>query len=312
MNFLDTLRSHGVEFRRSNVDRNEITICCPFCEFRSQSPDKRFRLGINIEKKVGHCFNCDWASRDALKEVSESLQLGFEDLNEETEALEHPPEKPELPEDFVLLSKHPKGTLYNKARDYLRDRHIPEWQIEEKKIGVSLCGKYSYRIIFPVYDAKHNLEGLVTRDFTGQQEPAYLNSANMKSLYNLPTLRSGASKAILCEGVFDCLAIERVVPDEYNVMAVLGRSLTDKQQEQLVKYRDIILWPDADLPGVKGFLDIAKLLAYTHRVFVVWPFGFGKDAAEMDVHDRKYAWSSRVRWSETVAMKLQNEVVFRE
>lgn len=310
MNFLDTLRTHGVKYHRSNTDRNEITICCPFCEFRGQTPDHRFRLGVNILTKVGHCFNCDWASGKALQEISESLQLGFEDLSEEGPALDHAPEKPALPEDYVLLTRPPSGRLYSNAVNYLRERGVADWQIEQKFVGVSLIGRYAYRIIFPVY-YRHKLEGLVTRDFTGKQEPPYLNSANMKSLYNLPD--DPCKKAVLCEGVFDCLAVERVVSNEYNVLAVLGRALTERQEEQLEPYRDVILWPDADLVGVKGFMEIANQLKARHRIFVVWPFGYDKkDAAAMYRRDRSLAWMSRERLTDSLELRLKAEVVFKE
>ena len=30
----------------------ELRICCPQCD------ETRFRFGINVQKKVGHCLNC--------------------------------------------------------------------------------------------------------------------------------------------------------------------------------------------------------------------------------------------------------------
>jgi len=312
MNFLDTLRAHGIIFRRSNTDLNEITICCPFCEFRSQTEDRRFRLGLNIKTKQGHCFNCEWKSREALKEVSEALNFSYESdevVEEKTTEISRP-DKPALPEDFIHLSQRPRGVLYLKATRYIYDRGIKDWQIEEKKIGVSLIGKYAYRIIFPVY-YKKELQGLVARDFTGQQELPYLNTEGMKSLYNRPN--KSHKKAVLCEGVFDCLAIEQILPRlDYDVMAVLGRSLTQLQQEQLKDYRDIILWPDADTAGVKGFLDVADVLKREHRVFMTCPFGYGKDAGGMDVSDRKYVWATRTKYNEMLDMRMRAEIAFKE
>jgi hypothetical protein len=312
VSLIDALRASGVEVRVSQQNPAEITICCPFCEVNGQTKDWRFRLGINIVKDVAHCFNCRWASRKATEALSSALGLGaFTVETEGTQSREEPEAHaaPTLPEDFVLLSTNPTGALYGKAARYLKDRGVEKWQIEEKKIGVSFLGRYAYRVIFPIYVNKA-LKGFVARDFTGTQTPPYLNTSGSKYLYNFPD--KPHDKIVLCEGVFDCLAIERTVRTQkfYDVAAVLGRTLTEQQLDQVLCYRDIILWPDADFVGINGFMDIARQLKIAHRVFIVPPFGYGKDAAEMQASDRAYVWSTRTRFTETLETKMRLEVAF--
>jgi Toprim-like len=311
MSLIDALRASGVEVHPSQQNPAEISICCPFCESAGQTKDWRFRLGINIVKDVAHCFNCGWRSRKAIEDLTQALGLGVFSVETEGTQSREEQEKlsePALPEDFTRLYKRPSGILFAQAEKYLKRRGVTKEQIEEKEIGVSFVGKYAYRIIFPIY-CYGELMGVVARDFTGKQTPPYLNTSGMKSLYNCPDKKR--KSIVLCEGVFDCLAIERTVLKQGNcdVAAVLGRSLTDRQEEQLEDYRDIYLWPDADLVGIKGFIGIAKQLR-EHRVFIVPPFGYGKDAAEMDPSDRAYIWATRTRFTESMEMRIRAEVAF--
>jgi hypothetical protein len=316
VSLIDALRANGIEVRVSQQNPAEITICCPFCEVKGQTKDWRFRLGINIVKDLAHCFNCSWRSRKATEELSTALGLGA--FTVETESTQSREEQsferaPALPEDFVLLSDRPKGVLYENAARYLKNRGVDDGQIFENKIGVSFVGTYAYRIIFPIY-IEGELKGLVARDFTGTQTPPYLNTPGLKYLYKCPDKWRRKKKIVLCEGVFDCLAIERTVwrASFYDVAAVLGRTLTEQQEKQLEVYRDVLLWPDADFVGINGFMDIARQLKSVHRVFIVPPFGYGKDAAEMAASDRAYVWSTRTRFTETLEMKMRAEVAFGE
>src|SRR5579885_2585167 len=56
---LEMLYSLGVDVRDTNEEA-EKTICCPFCIERVQREDEEFKLGINVEQYVAHCFRCGW------------------------------------------------------------------------------------------------------------------------------------------------------------------------------------------------------------------------------------------------------------
>jgi len=314
MNLLELLDEHGIKYRRSQFDETEIFICCLFCESKGQNADTRFRCGLNVENDKGHCFNCEWKTRAAFSEVAAILGVTVTQrdvpVQGETPSEDSDQSTPlSLPDDFVTFQKAPSGILFDRALRYVKERGVKDWQIEEKKIGVSFTGKYAYRIIFPIY-FKHELQGFVGRDFTKQQKLPYLNMPGNKSLYNVPRGRR-AKKVVLCEGIFDCLAIEQTVRlADYDVMAVLGRSLTELQEEQIADYRDVILWPDGDIPGVKGFIDVAKHLNQKHRVFVVPPSSYGKDAAEMKRVHRDFIWTTRCRFDSNVELRLRAEVAF--
>jgi DNA primase len=296
---LHLLDSRGVRYRRNLSDPDEYAICCPFCF------ETRFRFGFNTRKNKYHCFNCDTGSNDALTDLAEVLDLGVlsgKDANTPSVEERRVSGPPSLPDDFMFLTDPHSDTLFLRARSYLLNRGVSYGQIKEKKIGVSFVGRYAYRIIFPVYYGK-TLKGLVARDCTGKQEPKYLNSVGMKAIYNLPKNRN--KKAVLCEGVFDCLALERSLPENYDVLALLGHSMTEEQEHRLDPYESIILWPDADLVGLLGFFSVGKQLALHHNVWVVPPSRIVKDAADMTPAMREDLWIQRAPLTESLELRLR-------
>lgn len=259
MNFLAVLKRKNIEFKVSPTDPAEIQVCCPFCVQRGYSPDTRYRLGLNVRKNMGHCFNCEWGSRKAVTYIAKLFNLGDVDTSDFSKEEKKVHSDVHLPEDFCRLwkkGKRPFGALYKKAFDYLINRGVSISQIENHRIGVSLIGDYAYRIVFPVY-FKRKLVGLVCRDFTGQSDLRYKNSVGDKFLYNARSYPT-SDTAILSEGIFDCLSIERALPT-FDSIALLGHSLTPETEAYLLqKYKKLIVWSDPDVAGLMGSIKIAE------------------------------------------------------
>ncbi len=55
MDLLEALRLRGISYHRQVLNPAEVYVCCPFCETRGESADKRFRLGLNMWRGFGHC-----------------------------------------------------------------------------------------------------------------------------------------------------------------------------------------------------------------------------------------------------------------
>lgn len=309
MSLVQELRKRNILFGTSPSDQNEITVCCPFCVKRGYSQDTRFRLGINLRSSKGHCFNCDWKSRHAIEQLARALQIG--DLITDDFVSEEKKEEFEvkLPADYVKLwrdNKRPFGDLYKQAFDYLINRGVTTSQIETHRIGVSLTGEFAYRIIFPVYYEK-KLLGIVARDFTGGAKIKYKNSIGPKYLYGLKPPIGRSEKAILCEGVFDKLALERAFPD-YDVIGLLGHSLPPDMETLLNSYEELVFWCDPDLVGVKGFLGIAeRYRTIGKHSFLVLPH-LSKDAGDMTVGElQKRKIKNIYPWTPMLAIKMRNE-----
>jgi DNA primase len=259
MTFTETLDLYGIEWRPSDTNADEISICCPFCIERGETEDSRFRLGINIRNGKAHDFNCDWASSiNTFSKILEALQIEAEDTEEEqVKEVKKVEFNGKLPEEYEPLWPLKRDKDFLKAYNYLKNRYISDKQIEKYKIGFCLAGRYSYRIIFPVYQG-NELCALITRDFTDKQKLRYLNSIGKKTLYGIRKKKQDA--AVLVEGAIDKLSGERIVKD-VDWLGIPGRTLHDNQIDLLKDYKRIIRIPDDDRPGIKGAMkDCNKLL----------------------------------------------------
>lgn len=261
MTDLPRLLTKRREQYRNGARRGEILICCPFCVERGESQDTRFRLSINYiptatGDTLGNCFNCGWGSHKAVAYLLRHWQLPQADWgNDLLDADDKPIEPVHLPEDFTRLT-NPRIDWEEIALDYVLRRGITKEQIHRHKIGVSLIGRYAYRIVFPIYKDKR-LHGIVGRDFTGKREPRYLFNVGEKALYGM---RQGTQRVVLAEGVFKALRLAQALPCTYSCIAMLGHTLTEVQQAQLADVEEAVLWLDPDNVGVRGGFRVASAL----------------------------------------------------
>lgn len=305
MDIREALEAANIEVRNGSND-DEILICCPFClEEGELTQDTRFRLGINIVSGKAQCFNCQKKSGGGeyiFEELQRVLETGEIEANEESRKATKKHFSRELPEGFTLIKGlECKEYWNNTAWRYLRSRHISEKQIIEKNIGYTVVGKYNHRVIFPAY-YKGKLRGFIGRDFTNKQELTYKNSVGDKTIYNIPDRHN--KSIVLSEGVFDSLVIERgSLKMGIDSGSVLGHSLKDDQIKLLEPYKTIILWMDADDPGIDGLLKIAKKIPKDKIVRAVLPKDFDKDGVDCDPSELDHT---------VIAKKLDKAKIFTE
>jgi DNA primase len=281
VNLLSELRGNGIEVIESTSgDGNEIRVCCPFCVEMGESPDFKYRLGINLASGLGHCFNCGWSSRQAVLMyvrkiglqdgvVTEVLNTSFTQQTRERDAVVT------LPQGFTPLVELDDDDPYlSFAFRYARKRGITRRQMREKEIGAT-ADDYQYRgrIIFPVRMGDGKLAGFVTRDCTGLSSYKYLNKVGTKSVYNVRPDLYPHALLVLSEGIVKALAIERATRYKLCSSATLGNSITDYQMNQMKSFREIVLFPDPDKAGLKGFMGIAaNLTTQFSKVSVAYPW----------------------------------------
>lgn len=317
MNLLEVLESRGIEFKPHSTRENEVYLNCPFCTERGETPDHRFRFGVNYVTGQAHCFNCGKKFRDfefLKKALQEKLDTGEWQLSQNAIKVK-PKTEVKLPEDFIALSGIESKTHWDKvALSYLHKRGISQRQVKTKNIGYSMVGDFRYRIVIPVY-YQDKLEGIVARAFVQDLEPKYRNSLGNKTLYNVP--KTQKKVAVLSEGAFDALAIERAVEPVMDSMAVLGHSLTERQLELLKDYEQVILWTDPDAAGVEGLLRMGPQVLSLKKpaVFCVVPQLNGvveydpSELNEREVHG-KLRWVER--YSQSLELRLKAKLAFRE
>jgi hypothetical protein len=289
----ELLTRKGIAYRLSG---HELAVCCLFCTAQGESLDERFRLYLNLNTGAGLCFNCGWRSRYALQQVLRRLKLPQQPTDFEV-ASKLILAAPKLPVDFLPLTEA-TSKLDLQALRYVLKRGVTQQQILDKRLGVSFVGEFAYRIIFPIWEGS-SLQGFTARSFLGTEKVKYLHSKGNKYLFNL----ANSTRVILSEGVFKALRIEQLALP-YDSAACLGHSLTAKQLEQLQqhKVKQVVLWPDPDSVGLKGFLKIAEELHNHVEVKIVWPMTQPADEASPDSLLR--GWKHRKAFGATLARKI--------
>lgn len=248
--------------RSGSVD--EWTLNCPFCEERDESPDTRWRLGINSRKGTAHCFNCNYhktTQRGVCADICRVYGLGDVFISTRSVSSAIAPMQMKLqaiglPDGYESFSGN-GDYVERKALKYLTKRGITQEQIKQHQIGFAATGYYAYRIIFPVFGLNSKIYGVVARAFAGQ-EPRYLNSKGMRLLWGA---NQKADIAIATEGIFDALKVASVLTDtekQYTVVARLGTTVTPQQCRQLKRYKETWVFPDPNEPGIKGAITFAK------------------------------------------------------
>ncbi len=282
------LRQQGYDVRNHAANEEEIRVCCPFCVQNGQGPDLRFRLGINMRTGQAHCFNCEWKTGDIYKLLARASGVPVRVNDDYYEARDKKKEARVLPETYSFLGNAPayESVLGGRATKYLLSRGVSLTQIRKHNIGYCYSGRYSYRVIFPIR-RRGKLVTYVARDFTGKQEPRFLNMPGEKPLWNVEELEHVARwkemcNVVLYEGIFKALAGEAALSTLVHV-ATLGSHMTELQLRDLSPkwVREVTLFPDPNSVGLDGFLEVGHtLVGRGISVSVVQPFPFS-EADEM-------------------------------
>lgn len=257
----DYLKSIGIVYKSSgkNIGEGWLGIQeCPHCS------DKRFHFAINKNTEIYSCWVCKRSGNilsfimlvenvsyfQALK-IYENFSLFTEKKSESLlEAIEQARNKPVvtkfepkpkkqplvLPDSIVPLKKALNSfQILNK---YIHDRGFDAHDVESWG-DAWLCtnGKYSGRIIFPVY-IEGNLVNYVGRTIVNSPL-RYMNCPNEEAiipikdcLYNYDKLQQGG-RVIISEGIFDVLKTQKLM--NRTTIGLFGKQLSNNQLTLLSK-----------------------------------------------------------------------------
>jgi len=252
--------------------RNNYAYYCPFCNHHKK------KLEVNLtENKEGenqwHCWVCHKrgksifslfkqckAPKNKISEASKivkSSNISIKEYNEEKIDVS-------LPKEYKSLLDIKKSDIIARhALAYLNKRGITQSDILKYNIGYCSSGKHSNSIIIPIYDKDHNLNYFVSRNFK-ENGRKYQNPPVSRNIVANEHLINWSLPLILCEGVFDAIAIKR------NAIPLLGTNIQSNLMKKLVTSQIqkiyIALDKDAQKQALK-FCDI--LLAEGKEVYFV-------------------------------------------
>ena len=249
--------------------RDNYAFHCPFCNHRK--PKLEINMHTNEEgRNPWECWVCQTKGR-TIRSLLYQLKTP---KDQASEILKYVPRGGtveykqlsiiELPKEFQLLyNASTTSVVANLVKKYLYERGFTDNDFIKYGIGYCTSGEYGGRVIIPSYSESNSLNYFVARSYDGNYFK-YKNPEVSKDVIFFENLINWNTPIILCEGVFDAIAIRR------NSIPLLGKSITDSLYKKLItsKVTDIYVALDTDARD-KALTISEKLLNQGKRVFLV-------------------------------------------
>ena len=200
--------NHGKQLRKAN----EYMYWSPFISHHKP------KLQINIQTQKWHCWVSNQGGHN-LFQLFKKLKATKEHFDELVELVgdrkyrKYKPNSEDkqivsLPKEFKALWKRGSSIIKRHSIVYLQNRNINMADIIRYGIGYCEEGLYANRIIVPSYDANGELNYFVGRDiYRGGMK--YKNPSVSKDVVGFELFINWDEPIVLCEGVFDAIAIKR-------------------------------------------------------------------------------------------------------
>lgn len=209
---------------------------CPKCNHQKRKLEVNFEdnpKGLNFF----NCWTCSFKGRTVmalLKAIGAPLSsiekarsyVKYADFEEETQTTE----EVTLPAEFIALSDKniKKDWIWKRAMTYLASRGITTGDIFKYNIGYCRAKQYRNMVIFPLYNEKGALNYFVARSFDEKSWMKYKNPKVSKNIVPNEHLINWDVPIIICEGIFDAIAIKR------NALPLLGKTIQKSMMRKLL------------------------------------------------------------------------------
>ena len=206
---------------------------CPFCNHHKPKLEINFATNEKGENPW-ECWVCETKGR-TIRSLLYQLKVPKEQAGD---ILKYLPKGQnyklnldsvvQLPKEFQLLS-NAASTSYvgNIIKKYLYERGFTDNDFIKYGIGYCTSGEYGGRIIIPSYSASNQLNYFVARSYDGNYYK-YKNPETSKDIIFFENLINWNQPIIICEGVFDAIAIRR------NAIPILGKSISNALLKKII------------------------------------------------------------------------------
>ena len=211
--------------------KGEVYFTCPFCH------NHKRKFAVNVLKNAFHCWHCGAKGRSLITlfkrlDVSPSQLKELRSLLSDDQINNYIEEDTNtelyLPPGFKPLWIPSKSIHYINAIKYLKNRGITGYDIIRYQMGYTMDGPYASRIIIPSYDSNNKLNYFLARSFY-ESGLKYKNPPVSKNVIVFENQINWKMPLVLCEGVFDAIAIRR------NAVPLLGKFVPKKLLKMMIK-----------------------------------------------------------------------------
>ncbi len=251
--------------------RNNYAYHCPFCHHHK--PKMEVNLTENREgKNPWHCWACD-VRGTTIYSLFKQLKVDVSKFTElkslvktsksisETQVIS----SVSLPDEYIDLNNVDTNDIMARhALAYLKNRHVSKYDIIKYNIGYCKEGLYKNMIIIPTYDADGRLNYFTARSFEKEPYVKYRNPSASRDIIPNEHLINWNIPIILCEGLFDAMAIKR------NAIPLLGKNIQSSLMKKIVTSVVDKIYIALDRDAIKQALRFCEmLLAEGKEVYLV-------------------------------------------
>ncbi len=256
---------------------HEVAFHCPFCNHYKP------KLQVNLESHNWHCWVCNSKGRKIVH-LFKKLKVSNQILNQLFEIVdEYVPiknkedikESVSLPKEMLYLWDKRNTPEYKHVMMYLLKRGITAKDVLKYGIGYCEDGVYGGRIIVPSYDNIGKLNYFIGRSFYKNSTMKYKNPKVSKDIVGFDLFINWNLPIVLCEGVFDAIAIKRNAIPLFG--KIISKSLYKKTIEKRVK--DIYIALDTD--AIVDSLKMTEMFLNEGRNVYMITLPHGKDPASI-------------------------------
>ena len=223
------------------------------------------KLQINIRTGKWHCWVSNQGGHN-LFQLFKKLKANKEQFDElavlvgdtkykKYESKEERKKVVHLPKEFNPMWTNGGGIIQKHSWVYLQNRNITRGDIIRYGIGYCDEGLYANRVIIPSHSSDGELNYFVGRSIY-KDGMKYKNPPVSKNIIGFDLFINWDEPIVLCEGVFDAIAIKR------NAIPLFGKTvpkiLMKKIYEKCVKSIYILLDRDAIKDSIKMIDDFMK------------------------------------------------------
>ena len=215
--------------------RNNYAYHCPFCNHHK--PKLEVNLTENREgKNPWHCWACDVRGTtiySLFKQLKTSADkfVELKSLVKTSKSIKETKivNSISLPNEYISLNNvNTSDIIARHATAYLKKRHISKYDILKYNIGYCKDGLYANMIIIPTYNENGQLNYFTAHSFEKDPYIKYRNPSASRNIIPNEHLINWRVPIILCEGLFDAIAIKR------NAIPLLGKNIQVELMKKIV------------------------------------------------------------------------------
>ena len=242
---------------------------CPFCNHRK--PKLEINMATNEHgKNPWECWVCETKgttirsllyqlkipkaqSAEILKYLPKGAQIEYKGIS-----------ILKIPDEYQLLSSASEtSVIANSVKKYLYERGLSDNDFIKYQIGYCTTGDYGGRIIIPSYSESNTLNFFIARAYDGNYYK-YKNPEVSKDIVFFENLINWNAPIVLCEGVFDAMAIRR------NAIPLLGKNMAPALYKKILVSSTSDIYVALDSDARNRALSISEqLLNQGKKVYLV-------------------------------------------